>query len=263
MLLDDGKPRVSPAELRRALEKSGFEVRERNPDIGVVVGGDGRFSRYGRTEDVPLLFVGVRSNKPTGSKAYLAEVVFDEIEGPLDLIRHGRFTVREHRRLRVLRNKRVLGEVFTDAYLERGAEGACLRYNVRVSGAGLDLDEVAIGDGVVVCTSAGSTGYFSYPDRLKGGLMEPGAYTRIPEDKVGICHVTPTYTERRGTMEHPLRYTIPWGSRVDLWLFRRADARLYGVTDGRAGVRVSLGDRVTILPGTGVTRVISILGGAG
>ena len=61
MLLDGGKPKVPPGALRTILERAGITVTEGRADFGVVVGGDGRFSMYGRTEDIPLLFVGVRA----------------------------------------------------------------------------------------------------------------------------------------------------------------------------------------------------------
>ena len=73
---------------------------------------------------------------------------------------------------------------------------------------------------------------------------------------MGICHITPTFTERVGETRHPLRYTVPWGSRIELSLFRRADARLYGTTDTISGVEVAIGDTVTVVPGKLVTRVI-------
>jgi hypothetical protein len=57
---------------------------------------------------------------------------------------------------------------------------------------------------------------------------------------------------------HPLRYTVPWGSRISLTLFRKADARLYGTTDTRAGVKVRLGDEVAVLPGRKTTKIISL-----
>jgi len=260
MLLDSGKPKVSPATLRDVLKRAGFSVGDGSADIGIVVGGDGRFSRYGRTEELPLLFVGVRSKFPTGSKAYLAEAYFDELPGALEKIRSGDYKVEEHRRLEVLKNGRSLGEVFTDVYMERGSDSTCIRYNVKVRGDGLRIQEAAIGDGVVVSTSAGSTGYYSYPDRIKGESMDPTAHTKIDRDAVGICHVAPTFTERLGGNEHPLRYTVPWGSVIELSLFRPADARLYGTTDSRGGVRLSKSDRVTIRPGKRVTRVITVQG---
>lgn len=260
MLLDGGRPKVTPNELKRVLQGAGMSVVERGADIGVVVGGDGRFSRYGRTESLPLLFVGVRAKRAVGSKAYLAAAYFDELSSVLQKIRSGNYWVEEDRRLKVLKNARSLGEVFTDIYLERGGNSACIRYKVRVSGDGVAIDEAAIGDGVVVSTPAGSTGYYSYPDRIKGDLMDPAAYATIGKDKIGVCHVAPTYTERSGSGEHPLRYTVPWGSKIEVSLFRPADARLYGTTDSRGGVRVSVRDRISIVPGRKVTRVIKLAG---
>jgi hypothetical protein len=257
MLLDGGSSKVSPSELKAVIRGAGIEVSEGRADFGVVVGGDGKFSRYGRTENIPLLFVGVRSKGAKGSKAFLAETVFDELPEALELVHAGKYEIAEHRRLAVLKNGRSLGEVFTDVYLERGSESTCLRYNVRVSG-GVQIEEAAVGDGVVVTTMAGSTGYYSYLDRIKGDWMDPTAFARIRKDEVGISHVTPTYTERHGSERHPLRYTVPWGSRIELSLFRRADARLYGLTDSRAGVKVSLEDKVAVVPGRMATKVISL-----
>jgi len=151
-----------------------------------------------------------------------------------------------------------VGEVFTDVYLQRGSESTCIRYNVKIKGEGTTIEEAAIGDGVVVSTSAGSTGYYSYPDRIRGDYLEPGGFASIEKDEVGVCHIIPTYTERSGTDLHPLRYTVPWGSRISLSLFRKADARIYGTTDSRVGIRVSLDDEVIVRPGRKTTKVISL-----
>lgn len=257
LLLDGGTPKVPPAELRRVVHQAGMEVGSRKCDFGIVVGGDGRFSWYGRTVDVPLLFVGVRSRDATGSRAYLARTSFDELPGALAKIQAGKHKIEEHRRLGVLKDGKQVGEVFTDVYLQRGSDGHALRYKVRVSGPNVAIEEAAISDGVVVTTSAGSTGYYSYIDRLRGESMDPTAFATVGKDMVGVCHITPTYTERKGSGAHPLRYVVPWGSTVDLSLFRDADARLYGVTDSRSGIRVSLGDVITIIPGKKTTRVIA------
>lgn len=258
VLLDGGTPKVPPVELRRVIQKAGIEVTEGKADFGVVVGGDGRFSRYGRTESVPLLFVGVRSKDITGSRAYLAQTTFDELPSALDRVREGDYSIDEQPRLAVLRNGKALGEVFTDVYLERGSESTCIRYNVRVTGENVRFDEAAIGDGVVVSTQAGATGYYSYPDRIRGERMDPTAFADIKREEVGICHVCPTYTERSGLRMHPLRYTVPWGCVIRLSLFRKADARLYGTTDRRAGIKVALKDEITIRPGKKVTKVITL-----
>lgn len=258
MLLDGGTPKVLPSALREVIRGAKMEVTDGKADFGVVVGGDGRFSRYGRTEAIPLLFVGVRSRGATGSRAHLAQTTFDELPGALERIGQGDYSIDEQSRLAVLKNGRRIGEVFTDVYLQRGSESTCLRYNVRVSGRGVNIEESAIGDGVVVSTEAGASGYYSYPDRIKGEWMDPAAFATIGRDEVGICHVSPTFTERRGLEKHPLRYTVPWGCKVEISLFRKADARLYGVSDSRAGVRVATRDTISVVPGGKTTRVISL-----
>ena len=256
MLLDGGKPKVKPHVLQGLLQDAGLKVGDDNPDIGVVVGGDGRFSRYGRTEDIPLLFVGVRSGKAAGSKAYMARAMLDELPQVLGRIAKGQYRVEKHRRLEVLKNGRHLGTIFTDVYMQRGSESTSLRYKIKASGVGVRFEEVGIGDGVVVSTSAGSSGYYSYIDRIKGENLDPLARAHIGEDNIGICHIAPSYTERDGTGLHPLRYTLPWGTAVELSLFRKADARLYGTSDIRGGVKVAFEDRVKVTPSKSVTRVV-------
>ena len=258
LLLDGGSPKVPPAKLKEMVRDAGLGVTAGKADFGIVVGGDGKFSKYGQSEDIPLLFVGVRAKGAAGSKARLARTAFEELPAALERIVQGDYAIDERRRLGVLKNKRWLGEVFTDVYLQRGSESTCLRYHVKVSGEEVSVDEAAIGDGVVITTSAGASGYYSYPDRIKGEWMDPGAFATIEKDEVGICHVSPTFTERVGSSKHPLRYTVPWGSRIELSLFRKADARLYGLSGGHFGTLVAVEDVVTVLPGKKTTKLISL-----
>ena len=258
MLLDRERPKVTLKEARDVLRRAGINYSTENPDLGVVVGGDGVFSYYGRIQSFPLLFVGVRSAQTTGSKAFLAETYFDELERVLAGIRDGRYAVVSYRRLEARKNGRKLGEVFTDIYLQRGAESNGIRYRVEVTGK-QSFGESAIGDGVVICTKAGSTGYYSYPDKIKkGDWLESGRYTIISEDEIGICHIVPTFTSRDGSPLQPLRYTVPWESRIKITLVREADARLYGITEGRAGVKVGVKDVVMVTPSRGTTRLIKV-----
>jgi hypothetical protein len=257
MLLDGGVPKVPPETLRSVLMEARMQVTNGRADFGLVVGGDGRFSRYGRTEDIPLLFVGVRSKGARGSRAHLARTTIDELPTALERIGRGDYSIDEQRRLGVLKNGERVGEVFTDVYLQRGSESSCLRYNVKVRG-GVEIEESAVGDGVVVATEAGASGYYSYLDRIRGEWMDPTAFAKIGRREVGICHISPTFTERQGILRHPLRYTVPWGSRIDISLFREADARLYGVSDRRAGIRVTTKDVVSIVEGRKRTRIISL-----
>lgn len=258
ILVDGEAPKVPPKELERVIVEAGIRVGDEGADFAIVVGGDGRFSRYGRTEGLPLLFVGVRSKGASGSKAFLAQTTFRDLRGSLERVKERAYTIDEHPRLAVHKNGRLIGEVFTDVYLQRGADSTCIRYKVKVEGEGVGFEEAAIGDGVVVSTRAGSTGYYSYPDRIRGDSVDSAAFAKIGKDEVGVCHITPTYTERAGASVHPLRYTVPWGSRIELALFRKADARLYGTSDSREGVKVMIDDEVVISPGKDTTRVITL-----
>ncbi len=265
ILIDPERPKVKRAEVLRMLREAGLQVTQRRPDIGIVVGGDGIFSDYGRLISIPLLFVGVRSAEPTASKGYLAEVHFDRLGGALEEIKRKRYNVVEYRRLQVAINGVVRGEVFTDVYLEKGADSNCLRYHLDVQGGGgLAFTDSAIANGVIICTSAGSTGYYSYVDRLRMvDRLEPDSYTLIGRDEVGVCHIAPVLTARNDSAEAPLRYTVPWGASFRLRLTRDADARLFGVIKSRNGIRVRVGDSIDIRPSADTTRVIKLAPGVG
>ena len=162
ILLDPERPKVSYEDAKKVILSTGIEVSEQNADVGVVIGGDGVFGEFGRSESIPLLLVGVRSRGATGSKAYLATADFEDLASVMGEVKKGRYEVVQFRRLEVTKNGKPLGDVFTDVYVERGADSNCIRYHLKVKGTGLAIFESAIGDGVVITTRAGSTGYFSY-----------------------------------------------------------------------------------------------------
>jgi hypothetical protein len=259
VLVDEERPKVSESEVVSVLKKSGIGYSNVNPDFGVVVGGDGLFSYQGRQLGFPLLFVGTKSRRPTDSKARLAEVYLTGLEAALRDVRVGRYTVVKHRRLEVSIGGESRGEIFTDVSLEKGADSNCVRYTVRVHGGGAEFTDAAVSNGIVITTAAGSTGYYSYLDKLaRGDRLEPEKYTKIGEDEVGVCHIAPTFTSRDGTNLHPLRYTVPWGSRFRISLMRDADAHLFGVTRSRKGLRITTKDTVDVGPSENTTNVIRL-----
>ncbi len=263
ILIDPERPKVKRRDVLKMVRDAGIEVAQRHPHLGIVVGGDGVFSHYGRLMPMPLLFVGVRSPEPTASRGYLAEVRFDQLSEALHSIKRRRYTVVEYKRLRVSINGKTTGEVFTDVSLEKGAESNCLRYHLDVKGKGLSFTDSAISNGVILCTSAGSTGYYSYIDRLRrGDRLEPEKYTQIGSEEVGVCHIAPVLTARENTREAPLRYTVPWGASFRLRLTRDADARLFGTLKSRAGIRVRVGDIVEVSPSPNTTQVVRLRPGS-
>jgi hypothetical protein len=260
VLVDSERPKVSESEVVSILRKSGIEHSATNPSFGVVVGGDGLFSYQGRQLGIPLLFVGTKSRRPTDSKARLAEVHLAGLEAALREIKAGRYEVSKHRRLEVsISGGEFRGEIFTDVSLEKGADSNCIRYTVNVRGKDLDFTDSAVSNGIVITTAAGSTGYYSYLDKIdQGDRLEPERFKVIGQDEVGVCHIAPTYTSREKTNVHPLRYTVPWGSSFKISLMRDADAHLFGVTRSRKGLRITTKDTVDVGPSRNTTNVIKL-----
>lgn len=259
VLLDPERPKVKKVELHKLLKAEGIAVSEDNADFGVVVGGDGIFSYYGRITNLPLLFVAVRSNDTTASKGYFSEVDLNQLPDALKIIQAKNHKIVEYRRLAVSINGPKKGEVFTDVYLEKGADSNCLRYTVEVKGGGSTFTDSAIANGVIISTSAGSTGYYSYLDKLRLiDRLDPTAYSRIGEKEIGICHIAPMFTSREGMRDAPLRYTIPRNSNIRIRLMRDADARLFGITKSRKGLRIRVGDYIDVRPSASTTRVIRL-----
>jgi hypothetical protein len=257
VLIDPERPKAKKEDVLRMLTKAGIGISDRRPDFGVVVGGDGIFSHYGRLSSFPLLFVSVRSRETIASKGYLAEVNLDGLPAALDVIRRGDYDEVHYKKMSVSINGSEKGDVFTDVYLEKGADSNCLRYYLEARGGGASFKESAIANGVIICTSAGATGYYSYVDKLQdGGSFEAERFTRIPLDEVGVCHIAPVYTKREGTNETPLRYTVPWGTKLRLTLTRDADGHLFGLT--RKGIRVRIGDYIDLGPSRGKTTVLKL-----
>lgn len=260
VLVDMERPKVSEGEVIAVLKKSGIEHSEANPTFGVVLGGDGLFSYQGRQLSIPLLFVGTKSRRPTDSKARLAEVYLTGLEAALREVKARRYTVTKHKRLAVSINRgEFRGEIFTDVSLEKGADSNCVRYTLTVRGKGFQFTDSAVSNGVVITTAAGSTGYYSYLDKLvHRDRLEPEKFSVIGEDEVGVCHIAPTYTSRDDTALHPLRYSVPWGASFTISLLRDADAHLFGVTRSRKGIRVTTKDTVEVTPSRNTTNVIRL-----
>jgi NAD+ kinase len=240
----------------KRVKSAGVQYSQKDPDVAIVVGGDGTFGYYGRTLSIPLLFVGVKELGVAGSRAGLAEIFYDGLAGALHDIEAGRYSVVEKRILSARLKHSV--DVLTDVYLERGEFAGCLRYatTVKPSGKGKfqTFTDGAIGNGVIISTSFGAGGYFSYPERLQPRAGPKG----FGDDRIGICHIIPTYLVRKGRGIAKIRYTVPVHSIVQIKLLRDANARLYGTTAHSEGVPVRLGDTITVTPAKRTARLIKL-----
>lgn len=255
------RPKVTVEEVKRKLQSADLEYSRTSPDAGVVVGGDGTFGFYGRTLDIPLLFVGVEEPGFLGSRARLAQVKLGELEDCLRLIKAGRYSVVEKGMLHVGFRGRYF-DVLTDIFLERVAFAGCMRYTVSVFRRGaLKFKEYAIGNGIVISTSFGSTGYYSYPDRLIGRIANN--IKGFSEGKIGVCHIIPMHLVRERNGESRLykkvKYTIPFHStHIRINLERDTKTHLFGINTHSEGIRLNHGDTVTIEGSKKKARLIEV-----
>jgi NAD+ kinase len=247
------RPKVPLDRIVKQVQSAGMQYSQKDPDVAIVVGGDGTFGYYGRTLSVPLLFVGVSESGIVGSRARLAEAFYDDLAAALHDIEAGRYSVAEKKMLSIRFKKRTV-DVLTDVYLERGVYAGCLRYATTVKPSGQsEFTDYAIGNGVIVSTSFGAGGYFSYPERLG-----PKGPKRFGDNRIGICHIIPTYLVRKGKGAAKFRYTVPINSTIRINLLRDADARLYGITAHSEGVSVRVGDTITLSTSRRSARIIKL-----
>ncbi|HEY6757398.1 MAG TPA: hypothetical protein VI037_08455 [Nitrososphaera sp.] len=256
------RPKISVAQIAERIKSAGFLYSPNEPDIGIVVGGDGTFGYYGRILTVPMLFVGVRETNILGSKARLAETMYDRLDGALHGIDAGRYSVNDKSMLSV-HFAGQSSDVLTDVYLERGEFAGCIRYAVQVNNGQSSFNEYAIGNGVIVSTSFGSAGYFSYPNRLKAKEWDQASSIELFSDnRLGICHIIPTYLVREGNGKHYLtnkiQYTVPMNYDIKIRLVRDANVRLYGTSEDSKGKQVLLHDKITISPSIKTAKIIKL-----
>jgi len=138
------RPKISPNEILKVVESAGVSYSNRDPDMAIVVGGDGTFGYYGKKLNIPMLFVGVNDNDVLGSKARLAELLIDDLHKALSEVKKGNYRLEKRTMLCVCikhknndnrkegRTERAT-DILTDVYIERGIFSRCIRYALSVT----------------------------------------------------------------------------------------------------------------------------------
>lgn len=269
------RPKVSLGHIINLVHSAGAGYSQKDPDIALVVGGDGTFGYYGRLLSIPMLFVGIRDSDLLGSKARLAHIYFEELPKALKDIQRSKYSIEERKMLSVSYGSCKPKEILTDIYLERGIFSGCLRYSVCIdykkkvkSSLTQSFSDFAIGNGVIISTSFGSNGYYNYPERIRLGRLwwsDNRNTERFDDNKIGICHIVPSFLIRkkgdkilRSHKIDSVQYTVPYGSVIKVSLTRKADARVYGISYGSRGAEVNLNTQITIFPSIKTARIIQL-----
>jgi NAD+ kinase len=268
-------------EIIKVFQSVNIPYSEKDPDIAIVIGGDGTFGYYGRILRIPMLFVGINDPDILGSKAKLAGISYDYLARALISIKSGRCFVDKRRMFSLNYGTEKSVDILTDIYLERGNFSHGIRYALSVSSPVRSnpervlkkFTEYAIGNGVIISTSFGSGGYYSYPQRINQGkfnVNDTATHKRFSDNRIGICHIIPTFllrekNEGRGKKKNNIRmiseqiqYTVPIESTIKINLIRNANVRLYGTTDDSKGTAVGIDKEISIKASNRFAKIIQL-----
>jgi NAD+ kinase len=265
------RPKVQKEKIQEILHSLDLQISETDPDVALVIGGDGTFSHYGRKLSLPMLFIGVPTGEILGSKSRLAEIYLPNLTKTLRRIAKGNYVVTEKRMLDVKYSNSPVYSVLTDVYLERGLFAGCIRYSVSITNKNISnkrnskfpFTDYVIGNGVIISTSFGSSGYYSYLDRIKSSKHKSSEL--FDDNKVGICHILPTFARRylSNGVNHkeilPIRYTVPVNSAIEITVKREGNIRLYGTTVHSRGVKIESNKPITVTSSTKTAKIIRLV----
>jgi NAD+ kinase len=266
------RPKVQKQKIERLVRSFGLQISESNPDIALVIGGDGTFSYYGRKLTIPLLFVGVPTHDILGSKSKLAKISIHHLPEILRRLTKGNYVVIDKRMLRIKYGDSPSTDILTDVYLERGIFAGCIRYSLSVTNKNTRLGvnngsrpvftDFVIGNGAIISTSFGSSGYYSYLDRIRRPKKKFSVL--FDDNKFGICHILPTFAVRRLSDKDnyeesiPIRYTVPFDSVIEMKIIRESNSRLYGTTIHSKGIKVAWDKPVIVTSSTKTAKIIQL-----
>ena len=210
-------------------------------DYAIVIGGDGSFievARALRGRDVPILGVNM------GTLGYLTEVELTNIEGALERVVKGRYTVEKRMMLEGSFDGERMDLALNDIVVARKGAVRVIHFRLFVNGELLNSYEA---DGVIISTPTGSTAY----NLAAGGpIVEPTA------SMIVITPICPHSLQARSlVVSGEDRIMIEIGRR------RKTQKEEAMVTfDGRSAQEMETGDRIEIYKAQETTQLIRLKG---
>ncbi len=158
--------------LRERLRKKGFVLDDKEPELLIVLGGDGMILVGAHTYPESMLFP-VRKD----SYGYKTKADLKDFDRAIDLILKGRFRVREEALIKAESGDKTVYALSEIQLCARPPTYPyhCLRFDVEKDGT--TFKKNVISDGIVFATPYGSTGIYSSivgNEELKKKLFEQG-----------------------------------------------------------------------------------------
>ncbi|HDQ05404.1 MAG TPA: NAD(+)/NADH kinase [Candidatus Bathyarchaeota archaeon] len=143
--------RRDPSEVRKVLAREGFEVVDEDPDFVVCYGGDGTVLFGERTfPEVPKLII------KTSRKCRMYDYSLKDLKALLSKIKAGDYQIHSEMKLETeAKGKRLVG--LNEIQIHPKLPIQAVRLSLSVDGK--DCKDL-VGDGVIVATPFGSTGYY-------------------------------------------------------------------------------------------------------
>lgn len=222
------------------LNVPGKKLPDISADIIVTVGGDGTILMALEHTDKPILAVNA------GGVGFLSEVEPKYLGSAIDRVLRKDFTLEERPRLAAWLEKERLPDAANEVTVQTAKIAKLIKYQVRVNGEVMDTLR---GDGVIVATATGSTGYSL---SVGGPILHPAVQGMV------ISPIAPFRLAARPIV-------IPFDSEVTVGLVSgasdRTDKVARAVVDGQHGYAMNAGMSVTIRPSKRKARFIRFDGG--
>jgi NAD kinase len=101
LFLHPTRPKIGINYVQKLVKDLDLTWSSKEPDIAIIVGGDGTFGYYARRLMIPMLFVGVSDPNPLGSKARLAEIFLENLKGSIKRLQKRQYYIKRMRLLDV------------------------------------------------------------------------------------------------------------------------------------------------------------------
>ncbi len=224
-LLERGQSVVVDAELTAPEGVQSMRIEDMDVDIILTVGGDGTILHAQHHHTAPVFGVNC------GAIGFLAEVEPPMALEALDRIISGDYRVEERYKLASWLDGQRLADATNEITLQTSRIAKLIRFEAHVDGELLDIFR---GDGIIVSTPTGSTGYAM---SVGGPLMHPGVNGLV------LAPIAPFKLSARP-------WVVPASAKVELKLLERDSAQgvqqARVVIDGQIGHDVATGGTLTL-----------------
>lgn len=227
--------------LADAMERDGLSMQDldKEVDLWITIGGDGTVLYTQHHTDKPVLGVNA------GAVGFLTEVERENVETGIQAVIDGEHTVEERHRLECRLDDERLPDAVNEITLQTRRIAKLIRFQVNVDG---DILDVYRGDGVIVSTATGSTGYAM---SVGGPLVHPRVEGTV------IAPIAPFKLASRP-------WVVPSDSHIAITLMERDSAQgvqqAHCVIDGYERFDVATGATLTVGPSDRPARYIRLGG---